>query len=101
MNAPLDIARRCSVCPHDSPSVCAAFDVEVIGGNRIRRVHGAPDHTPYTQRVVCAKVARYSERIHDPDRLTRPLRRVGPKGSSAVCPESLGKKRSTALPRRS
>ena len=46
MNAPLDIARRPSVCPHDCPSVCA-LDVEVIGGDRIGRVHGAPDH-PYT-----------------------------------------------------
>src|SRR5271165_5059888 len=80
MNAPLDIARRASVCPHDCPSVCA-LDVEVVGGNRIGRVHGAADH-PYTQGVVCAKVARYSERIHHPDRLTRPLRRVGPKGSA-------------------
>jgi len=33
MNAPLDIARRSSVCPHDCPSVCA-LDVDVIGGNR-------------------------------------------------------------------
>ena len=82
MNAPLDIARRSSVCP----SVCA-LDVEVIGGNRIGRVHGAPDH-PYTQGVVCAKVARYSERIHHPDRLTRPLRRVGPKGSAQFAPIS-------------
>ena len=86
MNAPLDIARRSSVCPHDCPSVCA-LDVEVIGGNRIGRVHGAPDH-PYTQGVVCAKVARYSERIHHPDRLTRPLRRVGPKGSAQFAPIS-------------
>ena len=79
MNAPLDLTRRASVCPHDCPSVCA-LDVEVIGGNRIGRVHGAPDH-PYTAGVVCAKVARYAERIHHPDRLTKPLRRVGPKGS--------------------
>ena len=86
MNAPLDIERRPSVCPHDCPSVCA-LDVEVIGGNRIGRVHGAPDH-PYTQGVVCAKVARYSERIHHPDRLTRPLRRVGPKGSAQFAPIS-------------
>ena len=86
MNAPLDIARRASVCPHDCPSVCA-LDVEVIGGNRIGRVHGAADH-PYTQGVVCAKVARYSERIHHPDRLTRPLRRVGPKGSAQFVPIS-------------
>jgi anaerobic selenocysteine-containing dehydrogenase len=80
MNAPLDISRHPSVCPHDCPSVCA-LDVEVIGGNRIGRVHGAEGH-PYTQGVICAKVARYAERIHHPDRLTRPLRRVGPKGSA-------------------
>ncbi len=84
MNAPLDIARKPSVCPHDCPSVCA-LDVEVIGANRIGRVHGAADH-PYTQGVVCAKVARYAERIHHPDRLTRPLARVGPKGSGQFAP---------------
>ena len=31
--------------------------------------------------VICEKVARYAERIHHPDRLMKPLRRVGPKGS--------------------
>ena len=46
-----------------------------------------PGH-PYTQGVVCAKVARYSERIHHPDRLSRPLRRVGPKGSAQFVPIS-------------
>ncbi len=86
MNAPLAISRHPSVCPHDCPSVCA-LDVEVIGGNRIGRVYGAPDH-PYTQGVVCAKVARYSERIHHPDRLTWSLRRVGPKGSAQFVPIS-------------
>ena len=85
MNAPLDIARRASVCPHDCPSVCA-LDVEVIDGRRIGRVHGA-DH-PYTAGVVCAKVARYAERIHQPDRLTQPLRRIGPKGSGQFAPIS-------------
>ena len=80
MNAPLDLIRKPSVCPHDCPSVCA-LDVEVIGNNRIGRVYGAPDH-PYTAGVVCAKVARYAERIHHPDRLMKPLRRVGPKGSA-------------------
>ncbi len=79
MNAPLDRTRKFSVCPHDCPSVCA-LDVEVIGQNRIGRVHGAADH-PYTAGVVCAKVARYAERIHHPDRLTKPLKRIGPKGS--------------------
>ena len=95
MNAPLDIKRRPSVCPHDCPSVCA-LDVEVLGENRIGRVHGAADH-PYTQGVVCAKVARYAERIHHPDRLTRPLMRVGPKGSGQFAPDLLGR---GARPRR-
>jgi hypothetical protein len=42
--------------------------------SRARRVHGAANH-PYTQGVVCGKVARYTERIYHPDRLTAPLRR--------------------------
>ena len=84
MNAVPEVTRRPSVCPHDCPSVCA-LDVEVIGGKRIGRIHGARDQT-YTAGVVCAKVARYWERIHHPDRLTQPLRRVGPKGSGQFAP---------------
>ena len=34
----------------------------------------------YTAGVVCAKVARYAERQHHPERLAQPLRRVGRKG---------------------
>src|SRR5260370_16310679 len=86
MNAPAKIVRRPSVCPHDCPSACAV-DVEVIDGSRIGRVHGAADQS-YTAGVVCAKVARYAERIHHPDRLTRPLRRTGPKGSGQFAPIS-------------
>ena len=84
MNAVTEITRRPSVCPHDCPSVCA-LDVEVIGGRRIGRIHGARDQT-YTAGVICAKVARYWERIHHPDRLTEPLRRIGPKGSGQFAP---------------
>jgi anaerobic selenocysteine-containing dehydrogenase len=68
-----------STCPHDCPSVCA-LDVEVLSPQRIGRVRGAKDHT-YTAGVVCEKVARYAERVHHPDRLLYPLRRVGPRGS--------------------
>ena len=84
MNAITEVTRRPSVCPHDCPSVCA-LDVEVIGGKRIGRIHGARGQT-YTAGVVCAKVARYWERIHHPDRLTQPFRRVGPKGSGQFAP---------------
>jgi anaerobic selenocysteine-containing dehydrogenase len=86
MNAPAGIHRRPSVCPHDCPSACA-LDVEVIGASRIGRVHGAADQS-YTAGVVCAKVARYAERIHHKDRLTQPLRRTGPKGSGQFAPIS-------------
>jgi anaerobic selenocysteine-containing dehydrogenase len=73
------IERRHSACPHDCPSTCA-LEIEVIDGRSIGRVRGAEDNT-YTAGVICAKVARYAERIHHPDRLLHPLTRVGPKGS--------------------
>ena len=84
MNAPSRLRRHASVCPHDCPSVCA-LDVEILADGRVGRVHGAKDQR-YTAGVVCAKVARYSERIHHPDRLTQPLRRTGPKGSGQFAP---------------
>lgn len=72
-----------SVCPHDCPSVCA-LEVELPEPGRIGRVRGADQ--PYTDGVICAKVARYRERVHAPDRLTQPLRRVGAKGSGQFAP---------------
>ena len=67
-----------SACPHDCPSTCA-LDVEILGPGKIGRVRGAPDNT-YTAGVICAKVARYSERVHHPDRLMKPLVRAGGRG---------------------
>ncbi len=68
-----------SVCPHDCPSACAR-EVELLDENTIGRVRGAKDNS-YTLGVICEKVARYAERIHHPDRLLHPMKRVGPKGS--------------------
>ncbi len=67
-----------SVCPHDCPSTCA-LDVERLDAHHIGRVHGSR-RNGYTAGVICAKVARYAERVHHPDRLTTPLRRVGERG---------------------
>ena len=75
-----------SACPHDCPSTCA-LEVEVLDSRTIGRVRGAADND-YTAGVVCAKVARYAERVHHPDRLTRPLRRKGGKGSTEFVPIS-------------
>lgn len=73
------IALHPSTCPHDCPSACS-LQVEVVDGRSIGRVRGSKRQT-YTDGVICAKVARYAERIHHPDRLLHPLRRTGPKGS--------------------
>jgi anaerobic selenocysteine-containing dehydrogenase len=68
-----------SACPHDCPSTCA-LEVELLDERTIGRVHGAADND-YTAGVICAKVARYAEREHHPQRLLHPLRRKGAKGS--------------------
>lgn len=67
-----------AACPHDCPSTCA-LEVERLSPTRIGKVRGAADNS-YTAGVICAKVSRYAERVHHPDRLTAPLLRIGPKG---------------------
>jgi anaerobic selenocysteine-containing dehydrogenase len=76
-----DLVRRIgySACPHDCPSTCA-LEVELLDERTIGRVRGARDND-YTDGVICAKVARYAERIHHPGRLLDPLVRKGAKGS--------------------
>ena len=75
-----------SACPHDCPSTCA-LEVEIVDAHTIGRVRGA-EANKYTAGVICAKVARYAERAHHPDRLTQPLRRVGAKGAGEFAPIS-------------
>ena len=79
MRKELDNNISISACPHDCPSTCA---LEVTHDEKnIYKVKGASKNT-YTSGVVCAKVSRYAERTHHPDRLTKPLMRVGKKGSN-------------------
>src|SRR6476661_4133173 len=68
-----------SACPHDCPSTCA-LEVEILDERTIGRIRGAKDND-YTLGVICAKVARYAEREHHPDRVLHPLQRVGAKGA--------------------
>lgn len=85
---PGSVPRRvaATACPHDCPSTCA-LEVDVLDERTIGRVRGARDNG-YTAGVICAKVARYAERIHHPDRLTNPLVRTGAKGSGTFAPIS-------------
>jgi len=80
MNRPLETRIGFSACPHDCPSTCA-LEVELVDGRTIGRVYGAKGND-YTAGVICAKVARYAERIHHPNRLFHPLRRKGEKGNA-------------------
>ncbi|MBR8358056.1 molybdopterin oxidoreductase family protein [Burkholderia vietnamiensis] len=81
MNGAIQIAR--AVCPHDCPDTCA-MRVTVENGKAIK-VTGDPEHPP-TQGVLCTKVSRYADRVHHPDRLTVPLKRIGAKGEGRFAP---------------
>jgi anaerobic selenocysteine-containing dehydrogenase len=66
-------------CPHDCPDTCS-FQVSVErSSGRALDIWGHPQH-PVTRGALCTKVDRYLERTYHPDRLLRPLRRVGNKG---------------------
>src|SRR5436305_4867670 len=64
-------------CPHDCPDTCAVV-TEVADGRAVG-FRGDPEH-PVTRGWLCAKVRPYLDHVYHPDRLTHPLRRVGPKG---------------------
>ena len=75
------------VCPHDCPDTCAwQVTVDPAAGRAVR-IQGHPRH-PVTQGRLCGKVDRYLERTYHPDRLTTPLKRVGPKGAGRFQPIS-------------
>ena len=73
-----------SVCPHDCPGTCALV-VEQLSNGRIGRIRGAAQH-PYTDGIICGKVARYAERLYHPDRIRTPLLRKGMKGNGLFSP---------------
>jgi anaerobic selenocysteine-containing dehydrogenase len=56
-----------------------------VQAGRAIKVVADPDHPP-TQGALCTKVSRYAERVHHPERLTTPMRRVGRKGEGRFEP---------------
>ncbi len=72
-----------AVCPHDCPDSCATLIT--IEDGRATRIQGDPQH-PVTRGFLCAKVAKYLDRVYSPDRVLYPMRRRKnfPKGSIAA-----------------
>ena len=73
------------VCAHDCPDMCSLL--AHVEGGRIVRIEGDPGQ-PFTAGFACAKVMREPELVHSPERLARPLRRVGAKGEGDFAPIS-------------
>src|SRR5271155_4659882 len=66
-----------AACPHDCPDACGVL-ITVEDG-RATKIKGDPAH-PSTRGFLCAKVAKYLDRVYSPDRVLYPMRRIVPKG---------------------
>jgi anaerobic selenocysteine-containing dehydrogenase len=67
-----------AACPHDCPDACGVL-ITVEDG-RATRIQGDAAH-PMTRGFLCAKVAKYLDRVYSPERVLYPMRRVAPKGA--------------------
>src|SRR5207302_7750590 len=66
-----------AACPHDCPDACGVL-ITVEDG-RATKIQGDPGH-PVTRGFLCAKVAKYLDRVYSADRVMYPMRRVAAKG---------------------
>ena len=66
-----------AACPHDCPDACGVL-ITVEKG-RATKIQGDPEH-PVTRGFLCAKVAKYLDRVYSPQRVLYPMRRVSTKG---------------------
>ena len=74
-----NIETKPSVCPLDCPDTCS-LSVKT-DGTRVLEVRGSKAN-PYTAGVICNKVMRaFPDFVHGANRLTNPLKRVGPRGT--------------------
>jgi anaerobic selenocysteine-containing dehydrogenase len=69
-----------AACPHDCPDACGVL-ITVEDG-RATKIQGDPAH-PVTRGFLCAKVAKYLDRVYSPHRVLYPMRRIRPKGPDA------------------
>jgi anaerobic selenocysteine-containing dehydrogenase len=69
-----------AACSHDCPDACAVL-ITVEDG-RATKIQGDPEH-PVTRGFLCAKVAKYLDRVYSPDRVLYPMRRLAAKGPAA------------------
>src|SRR5438105_7668261 len=72
-----------AACPHDCPDACGVLIT--IEDGRATHIQGDPAH-PVTRGFLCAKVAKYLDRVYSPDRVLYPMRRKAgvPKGPCGV-----------------
>jgi anaerobic selenocysteine-containing dehydrogenase len=78
-----------AACPHDCPDACGVLIT--IEDGRATKIEGDPAH-PVTRGFLCAKVAKYLDRVYSPDRVLYPMRRTkgvpkGPCGAGAPARE--------------
>src|ERR1700740_610589 len=66
-----------AACPHDCPDACG-FLITIDDGRAVK-IQGDPNH-PVTRGFLCAKVAKYLDRVYSPDRVLYPMRREAAKG---------------------
>ena len=73
-----------TACPLDCPDTCS-LEVTVEAG-RIVDIDAAPvdqSSNPLTDGWICKKVKHHAERVYSPERILRPLIRVGSKGEGS------------------
>jgi len=66
-----------AACPHDCPDACGVL-ITIDDGKAVK-IQGDPKH-PVTRGFLCAKVAKYVDRVYSPDRVLYPMRRIRAKG---------------------
>jgi len=61
-----------AACPHDCPDACGVLIT--VDDGRATKIQGDPAH-PVTRGFLCAKVAKYLDRVYSPQRVLYPMRR--------------------------